>query len=127
MNLRKDCPFWSDDSKCAMRSCHVSTCEEKDIPEGLKGAHLQEEFVYKVNWTTIHSLEIAFIGNRREIGVFIRIDMDSTRNKDLTIGNITGACKNSIFNGATRFDIAICIGRTTEIRSAVAEQIQMRS
>lgn len=51
VNLRKDCPFWSDDSKCAMRSCHVSMCEEKDIPEGLKGAHSQEESAYKVNGT----------------------------------------------------------------------------
>lgn len=49
VNLRKECPFWSDDSKCAMRSCHVSTCEEKDIPEGLKGQHQQESFVFKVN------------------------------------------------------------------------------
>lgn len=48
VNLKKDCPFWPDDSKCAMRSCHVSPCEEKDIPEGLKGRHQQESFVYKV-------------------------------------------------------------------------------
>lgn len=31
-----------------MRACHVSTCEEKDIPEGLKGSHQQESFIYKV-------------------------------------------------------------------------------
>lgn len=33
----KECPFWVDDSKCAMRFCHVEQCEEKDIPPGLKG------------------------------------------------------------------------------------------
>lgn len=48
MNLKKECPFWVDDSKCAMRSCHVSTCEDKDVPEGLKGQHQQESFVFKV-------------------------------------------------------------------------------
>lgn len=31
-----------------MRSCHVSTCEDKDVPEGLKGQHQQESFVFKV-------------------------------------------------------------------------------
>lgn len=48
LNLKKECPFWADDSKCAMRTCHVSTCEEKDIPEGLKGDHQQEAFLFKV-------------------------------------------------------------------------------
>lgn len=37
VNLAKECPFWVDDSKCAMRFCHVEHCEEKDIPPGLKG------------------------------------------------------------------------------------------
>jgi ERO1-like protein alpha len=37
VNLRRPCPFWSDDSRCAMRYCHVEACEDKDIPVGLKG------------------------------------------------------------------------------------------
>ncbi|XP_035795439.1 ero1-like protein [Anopheles albimanus] len=37
VHLDKECPFWVDDSKCAMRFCHVEHCEEKDIPPGLKG------------------------------------------------------------------------------------------
>lgn len=48
VNLRKSCPFWVDDSKCALKSCHVSTCDEEDIPEGLKGHHNDESPVYKV-------------------------------------------------------------------------------
>lgn len=56
INLKKDCPFWSDDSKCAMRTCSVSTCEEKDIPEGLKGEHRQESFMYKVISTNFISI-----------------------------------------------------------------------
>uniref|UniRef100_U5EX41 Putative endoplasmic reticulum oxidoreductin-1-like protein n=1 Tax=Corethrella appendiculata TaxID=1370023 RepID=U5EX41_9DIPT len=37
VNLRRQCPFWADDSKCAMRFCHVEYCEENSIPPGLKG------------------------------------------------------------------------------------------
>lgn len=37
VNLHKPCPFWSDDSRCAIRYCHVEACHENDIPTGLKG------------------------------------------------------------------------------------------
>ncbi|KAJ8678805.1 hypothetical protein QAD02_014592 [Eretmocerus hayati] len=37
VNLKRECPFWSDDSKCAIRFCHVKTCQDEDIPIGLKG------------------------------------------------------------------------------------------
>ncbi|XP_059484734.1 ero1-like protein isoform X2 [Neocloeon triangulifer] len=37
VDLGRECPFWSDDSKCAIRYCHVETCGESDIPPGLKG------------------------------------------------------------------------------------------
>ncbi|XP_014204852.1 ero1-like protein [Copidosoma floridanum] len=37
VNLKRDCPFWADDSKCAIRYCHIKPCEDKDIPVGLKG------------------------------------------------------------------------------------------
>lgn len=57
VNLKQDCPFWADDSKCAIRYCHVLPCRDvsiifaqylwfrrihchffqDDIPEGLKG------------------------------------------------------------------------------------------
>lgn len=48
VNLQKDCPFWADDSKCAMRSCHVQMCEDNDVPEGLKGQHQRERVAFKV-------------------------------------------------------------------------------
>lgn len=35
VNLHRKCPFWPDDSQCAMRSCQVENCEEKNIPKGL--------------------------------------------------------------------------------------------
>lgn len=38
VNLKRKCPFWSDDSKCAMRYCHVEQCPENEIPAGLKGS-----------------------------------------------------------------------------------------
>ncbi|XP_037027815.1 ero1-like protein [Bradysia coprophila] len=48
VNLKKDCPFWNDDdSKCAMRFCSVHPCEDKDIPEGLKGQYKMEKSFYK--------------------------------------------------------------------------------
>lgn len=37
VNLNQNCPFWADDSKCAIRDCHVLPCQDNDIPEGLKG------------------------------------------------------------------------------------------
>ncbi|KAK4871679.1 hypothetical protein RN001_015803 [Aquatica leii] len=37
VNLKHMCPFWADDSKCAMKYCHVEACHESDIPPGLKG------------------------------------------------------------------------------------------
>lgn len=37
VNLKRPCPFWADDSRCAMRYCHVEYCEETAIPAGLKG------------------------------------------------------------------------------------------
>ncbi|CAH1982327.1 unnamed protein product [Acanthoscelides obtectus] len=38
VNLKRPCPFWSDDnSKCAMRYCHVESCREDEVPPGIKG------------------------------------------------------------------------------------------
>ncbi|KAG9435464.1 ero1-like protein [Apis mellifera carnica] len=37
VNLNHECPFWTDDSKCAIRYCHVQPCQDEDIPDGLKG------------------------------------------------------------------------------------------
>lgn len=38
VNLKKNCPLWSDDSHCTMKYCHVEACDEQTIPEGLKGS-----------------------------------------------------------------------------------------
>lgn len=37
VDLKRPCPFWTDDSRCAMRYCHVESCEPNEIPIGLKG------------------------------------------------------------------------------------------
>lgn len=43
--LNSDCPFWSNvEFQCAMKFCHVQTCEEKDIPLGLKGESPYEKY-----------------------------------------------------------------------------------
>lgn len=28
VNLNQNCPFWADDSKCAIRYCHVLPCQD---------------------------------------------------------------------------------------------------
>lgn len=73
VNLKQDCPFWADDSKCAIRYCHVLPCQDDDIPEGLKGdvprnIHLNESPVdkYKANaqindCTKDHNIELGFL------------------------------------------------------------------
>ncbi|XP_052275217.1 ERO1-like protein beta isoform X2 [Dreissena polymorpha] len=38
VNLMKECPFWADDSKCAMKNCAVKTCTAEQLPYGLKNA-----------------------------------------------------------------------------------------
>ena len=37
VNMHKACPFWVDDSRCALRDCAVEECTENDLPVGLKG------------------------------------------------------------------------------------------
>ncbi|XP_030854620.1 ERO1-like protein alpha [Strongylocentrotus purpuratus] len=36
VNLHRPCPFWADDSRCAMKGCHVCPCSPDDLPCGLK-------------------------------------------------------------------------------------------
>ncbi|XP_071963231.1 ERO1-like protein beta isoform X2 [Antedon mediterranea] len=36
VNLIKECPFWSDNSKCKKEQCKVSPCKEEDVPCGLR-------------------------------------------------------------------------------------------
>lgn len=45
VNLKRKCPFWHDDSHCAMKYCHVEPCDEHTIPIGLKKtAKAQKDF-----------------------------------------------------------------------------------
>ncbi|CAH1791045.1 unnamed protein product [Owenia fusiformis] len=36
-NVKRQCPFWVDDSRCASRDCVLKPCSDDEIPEGLKG------------------------------------------------------------------------------------------
>ncbi|XP_035436184.2 ero1-like protein isoform X1 [Spodoptera frugiperda] len=50
VNLKKECPFWADDSKCAMRYCHIKTCSKESVPgyeNGYENDHLDETPVTK--------------------------------------------------------------------------------
>jgi len=51
VNLKQDCPFWPDDSRCAMRFCQVENCEEKAIPQGIKeeAEHREKLASFKVS------------------------------------------------------------------------------
>lgn len=53
VNLKQECPFWPDDSRCAIRFCQVENCEEQSIPEGIKekGEHRDKAASYKVRET----------------------------------------------------------------------------
>lgn len=53
VNLHRTCPFWPDDSKCAMRFCQVSS-ECDSIPQGLKDQSnfYMKPTAYKVSGNT---------------------------------------------------------------------------
>jgi len=36
IDLSRDCPFWVDDSRCALKDCHIKGCGPKEIPKGLR-------------------------------------------------------------------------------------------
>ncbi|CAL1542173.1 unnamed protein product [Lymnaea stagnalis] len=44
VNLKKTCPFWSDDSRCALKDCHVNVCKKDDVPfKFIEEYHLDNE------------------------------------------------------------------------------------
>ncbi|XP_076311785.1 ERO1-like protein beta isoform X1 [Tachypleus tridentatus] len=42
VNLNRGCPFWPDDSRCAIKDCSVKTCSEEKIPPGIKKLSIGE-------------------------------------------------------------------------------------
>ncbi|XP_077293985.1 endoplasmic reticulum oxidoreductin-1-like protein [Arctopsyche grandis] len=70
VNLQKECPFWTDDSRCAMKYCHVEACHDEDIPPGLKeiksdNVALQEEpaakYTEDANCNSDHNEQLSYI------------------------------------------------------------------
>ncbi|XP_044256756.1 ero1-like protein isoform X1 [Tribolium madens] len=64
VNLRRPCPFWSDDSRCSMRYCHVEACEDKDIPVGLKGGlenHSSKNLYVTQSCEDDHNAELGYL------------------------------------------------------------------
>ncbi|XP_078001000.1 ERO1-like protein alpha [Glandiceps talaboti] len=43
VNLHRECPFWPDDSRCAMRDCSIHHCTPDDLPQGLKAENKYSE------------------------------------------------------------------------------------
>ncbi|XP_065062057.1 ERO1-like protein beta [Rhopilema esculentum] len=45
VNLKKGCPFWPDDSRCAIKDCAVDFCSEDEIPIGITKSRVQEKTI----------------------------------------------------------------------------------
>ncbi|QRW08041.1 endoplasmic oxidoreductin-1 [Ceratobasidium sp. AG-Ba] len=41
-DLYRECPFWQDDGKCAMRECGVTSVDESEVPETWRAATLSK-------------------------------------------------------------------------------------
>uniref|UniRef100_A0A8C6TC56 Endoplasmic reticulum oxidoreductase beta n=1 Tax=Neogobius melanostomus TaxID=47308 RepID=A0A8C6TC56_9GOBI len=39
VNLKRPCPFWPDDSHCAIKDCQVESCPESKVPVGIKSGN----------------------------------------------------------------------------------------
>ncbi|XP_007892042.1 ERO1-like protein beta isoform X2 [Callorhinchus milii] len=42
VNLKRPCPFWTDDGHCSIKDCHVEPCSESEIPIGIKAANFNK-------------------------------------------------------------------------------------
>ncbi|XP_031839574.1 endoplasmic reticulum oxidoreductin-1-like protein [Nomia melanderi] len=90
VNLKQECPFWPDDSKCAMRYCSVQPCQDEDIPDGLKGdmlkhIHFNESPVDKYKFSTqydncLHSAK----DHNKELG-YLNTTISSENYKDFEL------------------------------------------
>ncbi|XP_019412137.1 PREDICTED: ERO1-like protein alpha [Crocodylus porosus] len=38
VNLKKPCPFWTDNSHCGIRDCAVEPCKSDEVPDGIRSA-----------------------------------------------------------------------------------------
>lgn len=43
VNLKKECPFWADDSRCAIKYCHIKTCTKESVPGYANGYENEHE------------------------------------------------------------------------------------
>lgn len=62
VNLKRKCPFWSDDSKCAIRYCHVERCDENNVPYGIKFTS------YRMDYIANNRCEYCEDNNVKELG-----------------------------------------------------------
>ncbi|XP_071165762.1 ERO1-like protein alpha isoform X3 [Mytilus edulis] len=74
VNLKKTCPFWSDDSRCALKDCHVDMCNQDEIPPGLKGSEPTEKKYSKEAQHEDESCE-----EQKELGALNTTISDSTK------------------------------------------------
>ncbi|XP_025104333.1 ERO1-like protein alpha isoform X2 [Pomacea canaliculata] len=57
VNLQKPCPFWSDDSQCALKDCHVDVCTQDELPDDVKETKHERENKYSKSAQIEHTCE----------------------------------------------------------------------
>ncbi|XP_013400738.1 ERO1-like protein beta isoform X3 [Lingula anatina] len=55
VNLKRPCPFWGDDGRCALRDCHVDKCSEDQLPPGYKESKQEENKYTKEAQEQLHT------------------------------------------------------------------------
>lgn len=63
VNLQRPCPFWKDDSKCALEDCSVTPCEEGDLPPGLMSQSQRNKYAREaqVKGTCAHGSDLGYL------------------------------------------------------------------
>ena len=56
VNLDKGCPFWPDDSRCAIKDCAVDVCSEDEVPIGI--SKFKVSIVYHMCTLDLHSIAL---------------------------------------------------------------------
>ncbi|KAI3379566.1 hypothetical protein SNEBB_009554 [Seison nebaliae] len=60
VNLNKKCPYWTDDSTCVLKDCHVKLCKENEVPTAVNNCQDElEEHLGKLNPTVNENTELS--------------------------------------------------------------------
>ncbi|XP_059162228.1 ERO1-like protein beta isoform X2 [Physella acuta] len=69
VNLKKKCPFWSDDSRCALKDCHVNVCQKDEVPiKTIENVENHEKRKYLNEKSGQKEVDEAQCAEQRELG-----------------------------------------------------------